>query len=136
MKSWTCPDCSTLNNDPQCSNCGYINFGTLILEGSGAGKFKTKIDFKIDRSVYKKISPAEYKYAEDYPSYQFNAFKSTELISWAIQPSSYSVQNVLLNGKICNYPDVYPIKEGDIISLGSKRNLDVTIADIKVKIEL
>ena len=136
---WECPDCTAQNDDSRntCEQCGYARTFSCIRLTSAAGKtFESRIDFKIDRQIYKTIE-SEYQYLQTTPgSYQFEVVKDeTSETGWSVRTSPRSNLNTLLNDAVCEADMLYPVYSGDIIKLGSKVNAGATAAPLTISFE-
>ncbi len=130
-----CPECGgkTPSVNP-CAVCGYREFGTLVLRGA-AGQFRTAAPFNIDQTIYRRVVGDECKFADSYPDWQFRVFKSEESAGWALEPGVKTTQLVVLNGAECAERTAYPLKDGDVIELGSRKNAGVRVARVEVAIQ-
>ena len=135
---WECPNCTAQNEGGiVCEQCGYRRTVPGIRITSAAGKsFETRIDFNIDRKIYRDIE-SDYQYLSAIPgSYQFQLVKSdASPTGWGIQTSPSSDLNTLLNENICQIGQVYPVYSGDVIRIGSRINAGVTAAPLTVSFE-
>ena len=133
---WECPDChkQIADGEFECIACGYIKKLRLILTSSCGKTFSTIISFKIGRSVYKQLGGNDYEYLSPIPgAYQFQiVYRQDFDFHWGIETSAESSLNTVLNDVVCEIGVVYPIKAGDVIKIGSKKNLSNTIAPLIV----
>ena len=135
--SWECPNCTAQNGGGiVCEQCGYRRLVAIRITSAAGKTFETRIDFKIDRKIYKDIE-SEYQYLPvTAGSYQFQLLRDENSPSgWGIQTSPVSDLNTLLNDGICQAGQVYPVYSGDVIKIGSRRNDGVTAAPLVVSFE-
>ena len=135
--TWECTNCTAQNEGGiKCEQCGHPRIVGIRLTSATGKFFETRIDFKVDRKVYKEIE-SDYQYLSTTPgSYQFLLVKSdTSTSGWGIQTSPSSDLNTLLNEDICQIGQVYPVTSGDVIRIGSRENAGVTAAPLTVSFE-
>ena len=135
--SWECPNCTAQNEGGiVCEQCGYRKIVGIRITSAAGKFFETRIDFRVDRKVYKDIE-SDYQYLPTASgSYQFLLLKSGDSpTGWGIQTSPRSDLNTLLNEKICQVGQVYPVYSGDVIKIGSRRNVGVTAAPLTISFE-
>ena len=104
---------------------------------SAAGKtFETRINFKIDRRIYKTIQ-SEYQYLQAAQgSYQFELVTDENSeTGWSLKSSPAADLDTLLNDSVCEADKPYPLHSGDIIKIGSKDNAGVSAAPLSVSFE-
>ena len=129
-----CPNCG--NKTPSvnpCVVCGYRESHDLVLNGA-VGQFRTPDPFNIDQTIYRHVVGEESKFAESYPDWQFRVLKSDDDSGWALEPGCKTTQVVVLNGEECQEKTIYPLHDGDVIELGSRRNAGVRKARMEVHI--
>ena len=135
--AWECPNCTAQNEGGVvCEQCGYRRLVAIRITSAAGKTFETRIDFKIDRKIYKDIE-SEYQYLPvTSGSYQFQLLRDENSPSgWCIQTSPVSDLNTLLNDGVCQAGQVYPVYSGDVIKIGSRRNEGVTAAPLVVSFE-
>ena len=135
--SWECPNCTAQNESGiVCEQCGYRRLAAIRLTSAAGKTFETRIDFKVDRRIYKDIE-SDYQYLPTTAGgYQFLVLRNEDAPSgWAIQTSPGSDLNTLLNDSVCQLGQVYPVYSGDVIKIGSRRNEGVTAAPLVVSFE-
>lgn len=133
---WECPDCHKQIDDGvlECIACGYVKKTRVVLTSRFGKSFSTIINFKIDRSVYKQLGGNDYEYLSSIPcAYQFQLICNPSYeFHWGIETSGTSSLNTLLNDVVCEIGVIYPIKAGDVIKFGSKKNISNSIAPLTV----
>ena len=135
--AWECPNCTAQNEGGiVCEQCGYRKVSGIRLTSAAGKTFETRINFKIDRRIYKDIQ-SEYQYLQTAPgSYQFEVVKDeTSETGWSLQTSPATDLNTLLNDSVCAAGTLYPLYSGDIIKIGSKINAGVSAAPLSVSFE-
>ena len=135
---WECPEChASVAEGFECVQCGYVKTPRIVLRSLSGKIFKTIIDCKIDRAVYKQLGGNDYEYLSPIPgSFQFELIRSPDLpMRWGIKTSNVTSLNTLLNDGICEKDNIYPLYEGDVIKLGSKKNPASTAAPLTVSFE-
>lgn len=135
--AWECPNCTAQNESGiMCEQCGYRRIAGIRLTSCAGKTFETRINFKIDRKVYKTIE-SEYQYLPTTPgSYQFELVKDESSdTGWSLLISPYSDLYTLLNDSACEVNMLYPLYSGDIVKLGSKVNAGVTAAPLMISFE-
>ena len=134
---WECPNCTAQNEGGiVCEQCGYQRIAGIRITSATGKFFETRIDFKIDRKVYKEIE-SEYQYLQTTPgSYQFMLRRHGDSpTGWGIQTSPLSDLDTLLNEEILQAGQIYPVNAGDVIKIGSRRNAGVTAAPLTISFE-
>ncbi|MBP5641009.1 MAG: hypothetical protein J6X55_16130 [Victivallales bacterium] len=135
--SWECPNCTAQNESGiVCEQCGYRRVCGIRITSAAGKSFETRINFNVDRKVYKEID-SEYQYLSMTPgSFQFQLLKVEDSpTGWGLLTSPHSDLNTLLNEGICQVGQVYPVYSGDVIRLGSRRNAGVTAAPLVISFE-
>ena len=134
---WECPNCTAQNESGiVCEQCGYRRLVGIRLTSTAGKCFETRINFKVDRKIYKDIE-SDYQYLSTvHGSYQFLLLKTEESpTGWGIQTSPQSDLNTLLNEDICQIGQVYPVYSGDVVKIGSRRNAGITAAPLTISFE-
>lgn len=135
--AWECPNCTASNEGGVvCEQCGFRKVAGIRLASPAGKVFETRIEFRIDRGIYKTLE-SEYEYLQTTPgSYQFKLIKDeASETGWSLQTSEYSDLNTLINESICEKGTLYPLYSGDVIKIGSKANPGVTAAPLTVSFE-
>ena len=130
-----CPECGgeTPTLDP-CAVCGHRQLGTLELSGA-VGRLRTNFPLNIDQTSYRRlVGPDECRYADSHPDWQYRVFPADDRSGWLLQPGTRTTQLVVLNGGECAEGAAYPLNDGDVIELGSRKNAGVRKAPVQVHI--
>ena len=129
-----CPECGaeTPTLEP-CAVCGHRQLGALELSGP-AGRLRTSAPMNIDQTSYRRRVGADCKYADNYPDWQYRVFKAEDLSGWLLEAAPKTTQLVVLNGAECAEKTPYPLHDGDVIELGSRKNAGVRVARVDVHI--
>ena len=132
--AWECPQCTAQNEGGiVCEQCGYRKLTGIRLTSAAGKSFDTRINFRIDRRIYKLIE-SDYRYLQSAPgSYQFELVRDENSeTGWSLQTSPGSDLNTLLNDSVCETGTKYPLYDGDVIRIGSKSNANSTAAPLTV----
>ncbi len=135
--AWECPNCTAQNEDGiVCEQCGYRRTTGIRLTSATGASFQTRINFRIDRQIYKSIG-AKYQYLQTTPgSYQFELVKDDNSeTGWSVQTAPHTDLHTVLNDSVCECNTLYPVYSGDVIKLGSKVNAGVTAEPLTVSFE-
>ena len=135
--SWECPNCTAQNESGViCEQCGYRRLVGIRLTSTAGKTFETRINFKVDRKVYKDIE-SDYQYFSTTPgSYQCLVKKDENSPSgWSVETSPQADMNTLLNDGICEAGQSYPLYSGDVLKVGSRQNAGATAAPLVVSFE-
>ena len=135
--AWECPNCTAQNESGiMCEQCGYRMITGVRLTSAVGKTFETRINFRIDRRIYKEIE-SDYQYLSTTTGrYQFELLKDeTSETGWSLRTSQHTDLYTLLNESVCEVNVLYPVYSGDIIKIGSKVNAGVTAAPLTVSFE-
>lgn len=135
---WQCPQCNEMvaSSAINCERCGYTRISSLLLYGSGGLTFCTKIEFKVDRAVYKDLG-SDYQYFSLLPNkHQFMLVRDASLPrGWGIVTPKTADYVTLLDDAPCVEEKVYPLQQGSVIKVQSRKNPEKTAAPIQVGFE-
>lgn len=135
---WQCPQCNEMvpGSAVNCERCGYTRIPSLLLYGPSGLTFCTRIEFKVDRAVYKDLG-SDYQYFSLLPNkYQFMLVRDGSLPrGWGIVTPKAADYVTLLDDAPCVEEKVYPLLQGSVIKVQSRKNPDKTAAPIQVGFE-
>lgn len=124
-----CPQCGTdrASSDPECSACGHLDFGTLLIQSeSGPEKIRIRIDTIFTFDLLRRLSPDDARY---FSPRQFSIHRDRDRKTWTLRHDPSATNTTCLNGSAVG-PIAAPIKDGDFISIGPARGrLRVRIAE-------
>lgn len=134
--AWECPQCTAQNESGIiCEQCGYRKLTAIRLTSAAGKVFETRINFKIDRRLYKSLE-SDYQYLQTTPgSYQFELVRDENSeTGWSLMTAPQTDLNTLLNDSVCETGTKYPLYPGDVIKIGSRVNANSTAAPLTVSL--